>query len=79
MNLISTTLSLQMALLAIALAAPGPVQSAETATVSQHDLQAKLVYCKTCHPVPPVMVRTLKVVQTALAWQVNCVPTPSKH
>jgi len=28
MNLIRTTLSLQMALLAIALAAPGPVQSA---------------------------------------------------
>src|SRR5262245_7483568 len=49
MNLVSTTLSLQMALLAIAVAAPGPVQSAETATVSQHDLQAKLVYCKTCH------------------------------
>jgi len=49
MNVISTTLSLQMALLAIALAAPGPVQSAETATVSQHDLQAKIIYCKTCH------------------------------
>ena len=49
MNLVSTTLSLQMALLAIALAAPGPVQSAETAAVSQRDLQAKLVYCKTCH------------------------------
>ena len=49
MNLVSTTLSLQVALLAIALAAPGPVQSAETATVSQHDLKAKLVYCKTCH------------------------------
>ena len=51
MNLVSTTLSLQMALLAIALAAPGPVQSAETATTSQRDLQAKLVYCKTCHGV----------------------------
>src|SRR6516225_1910757 len=49
MNLVSTTLSLQMALLAIALAIPDPVQSAETATVSQRDLQAKLVYCKTCH------------------------------
>ena len=49
MNLISTTLSLQMALLAIALAAPGPVQCAETATVSQHNLQAKIIYCKTCH------------------------------
>ena len=49
MNLISTTLSLQLALLAIALAAPGPVQSAETATVSQHNLQAKIIYCKTCH------------------------------
>jgi len=51
MNFVSTTLSLQMALLAIALAAPGPVQSAETATTSQRDLQAKLVYCKTCHGV----------------------------
>ena len=49
MNLIRTTLSLQLALLAIALAAPGPVQCAETATVSQHNLQAKIIYCKTCH------------------------------
>src|SRR5215468_3229029 len=51
MTLVSTTSSLQMALLAITLAAPGPVQSAETAAVSQRDLQAKLVYCKTCHGV----------------------------
>jgi cytochrome c553 len=50
MNLVSTTLSLQiLALLAIALVALGPVQSAETATASQRDLQAKFVYCKTCH------------------------------
>jgi len=48
-NLNNATLSSQMALLAIALAVPDPVQSAETASVSQHDLQAKLEYCKTCH------------------------------
>jgi cytochrome c553 len=49
MNLVSVTLSLQTTLLAIALAAPSPVQSAETTTVSQQDIQSKLVYCKTCH------------------------------
>ena len=49
MSLINVTLSLQATLLAIALAAPSLVQSAETATVSQQDLQRKLVYCKTCH------------------------------
>jgi cytochrome c553 len=50
MNLISTTLSLQMAPLALlVLVTPSPAQSAETATVSQHDLQAKIIYCKTCH------------------------------
>src|ERR1700737_4374692 len=49
MNLVNGTLSLRTTLLVIALAAPSPVQSAETATVSQQDLQRKLVYCKTCH------------------------------
>jgi cytochrome c553 len=49
MTLASPTLSLESTLLALALAAPSPVQSAETATVSQQDLQHKLVYCKTCH------------------------------
>ena len=49
MNLVNVTLSLRTTLLAVALAAPSPVQSAETTTVSQQDLQRKLVYCKTCH------------------------------
>lgn len=49
MNLVNVTLSLRTTLLAIPLAAPNPVQSAETATVSQQDLQRKLEYCKTCH------------------------------
>jgi cytochrome c553 len=49
MNLVNVTLSLLATLLAIAPAAPSPVQGAETATVSQQDLQRKLVYCKTCH------------------------------
>jgi cytochrome c553 len=49
MNLVNVTLLLQTTLLAIALASPSRVQSAETAIVSQRDLQRKLVYCKTCH------------------------------
>jgi cytochrome c553 len=49
MNLVKVTLSLRATLLAIALAAPSPIQSAETATVSQQDVQHKLVYCKTFH------------------------------
>ena len=49
MNLVNVTLSLRTTLLAIGFAAPSLVQSAEIATVSQQDLQRKLVYCKTCH------------------------------
>ena len=50
MNLVfNVTLSLQATLLAMALAGPSPVRSEEAATVSQQDLQRKLVYCKTCH------------------------------
>ena len=49
MNVVNVTSSLQAILLAIALVAPSPVQSADTATVSQQNLQRKLVYCKTCH------------------------------
>jgi cytochrome c553 len=45
----STRLALHTAILAIVFSAAGHAQDKDKATFSRPDLQAKIVYCKTCH------------------------------
>jgi cytochrome c553 len=49
MKLKSVQLLLQMTIVAIAFATQGRAENTEPTTVSPQDLQAKAVYCKTCH------------------------------
>jgi cytochrome c553 len=48
-KIINLHLALQVAVFAIAFSAVGRAQDRGTANFSQRDLQAKIVYCKTCH------------------------------
>lgn len=49
MKVVSVRLALQTAILAVAFSTAGRADDTVTAAVSQHDLQAKVDYCETCH------------------------------